>query len=148
MSTSSAVITSVHCHPLCKSEYVRLACQVDLVSVVPGRDALRPLQPDEAAYLYAASGRDPDLVSRIPCGKCTSARSRLRTVPVAPAVDSGNGGARGVGGSAAGGVKYGMARVEQLLRRHAKLLERYSSSTAALNVVVNHCHLQILTLDH
>lgn len=85
------------------------------MAVVPGREPLQPLLPAEVDCLYRHSGRDPDLVSGLPCPKCAAKAGKLC-----------GGGAGGVASPAQRGrVSYGMQRVKQLLDRHAHLLPRY-----------------------
>jgi hypothetical protein len=92
--------------------------QVDLVSVVPGRDALPLLGPDETRWLYAHCGRDPDLVSALPCAACEAKRRKLRRVCSDPPP------ADGSRGESMERIMYGMQRVRQVLNRNEHLLSR------------------------
>jgi hypothetical protein len=90
---------------------------VDLVSVIPGRDALPSLDPEETRWLYAHCGRDPDLVSSAPCSACKTKKLKLRgmhSVPVEGVSQE----------NLAERVVYGMRRVQQVLKRNEHLLPR------------------------
>eukprot|EP01034_Spumella_vulgaris_P021695 gene21695-27745_t len=122
------------------STYDFSQAQVDLISVVPGRDALPPLSPEGVKWLYQHCGRDPDLVSAVPCKACLARSRKLRTVNFKFNTSPHSGHLVSVCGEVAtaktvtNSLLYGMLRAKDLLIRNEHLLTR--SLTAQDSLVV------------